>query len=44
LPSTAIEQLGAELATWFGVSSTDVKTVLPNASKFDLNKLGLFKS
>ena len=44
LPSTSVDQLGAELAAWFGVSATDVKTVLPNAKNFDLNKLGLFKS
>ena len=43
LPSTAVDQLGAELAAWFGVSATDVKTVLPNAKNFDLYKLGLFK-
>jgi uncharacterized protein (DUF1501 family) len=44
IPSTAVDQLGAELAAWFGVSATDVKTVLPNAKNFDLYKLGLFKS
>ncbi len=44
LPSTAVDQLGAELAAWFGVSATDIKTVLPNAKNFDLYKLGLFKS
>jgi len=43
IPSTAVDQLGAELAAWFGVSATDVKTVLPNAKNFDLYKLGLFK-
>ena len=44
LPSTSVDQLGAELAGWFGVSPTDVKTVLPNASHFDLYKLGFFKT
>ena len=44
IPSTAVDQLGAELAAWFGVSATDVKTVLPNARNFDLYKLGLFKA
>lgn len=43
LPSTSIDQMGAELAAWFGVSATDVKTVLPNARNFDLYKLGIFK-
>ena len=44
IPSTAVDQLGAELAAWFGVSATDVKTVLPNAKNFDLYRLGLFKA
>jgi uncharacterized protein (DUF1501 family) len=44
LPSTSVDQMGAELAAWFGVSQTDMKTVLPNASNFDLYKLGLFKA
>jgi uncharacterized protein (DUF1501 family) len=44
LPTTAVDQLAAELAGWFGVSPLDVKTVLPNASHFDLYKLGLFKT
>jgi uncharacterized protein (DUF1501 family) len=43
LPSTSVDQMGAELAAWFGVSQTDVKTVLPNASNFDLYKIGLFR-
>lgn len=43
LPSTSVDQMGAELAAWFGVSQTDVKTVLPNARNFDLNKIGLFR-
>jgi hypothetical protein len=43
LPSTSVDQLGAELAAWFGVSQTEVKTILPNASNFDLFKIGLFK-
>jgi len=43
LPSTSIDQFGAELATWFGVSASDIKTVLPYASNFNLFKLGVFK-
>jgi len=43
LPSTSVDQLGAELAAWFGVSSSDVRTVLPNSSYFDLYKLNIFK-
>lgn len=41
LPSTAIEQLGAELARWMGVSASDMPLVLPNSGNFDLYKLGL---
>ena len=41
LPSTAIDQMGAELAKWMGVSASDMSTVLPNAGNFDLYKLGL---
>lgn len=44
LPSTSIDQMGAELAQWFGVSKTDMPAVLPNAKNFDLYKLGLFKA
>jgi uncharacterized protein (DUF1501 family) len=44
LPSTSVDQMGAELARWFGVSDSDMATVLPNASNFDLHRLGLMKS
>jgi uncharacterized protein (DUF1501 family) len=43
LPSTSVDQMGAELARWFGVSDTDMQTVLPNAHHFDLHRLGLMK-
>jgi hypothetical protein len=35
--------MAAELARWFGVSTSDMPAVLPNAKNFDLYKLGLFK-
>ena len=44
LPSTAIDQLGAQLASWFGVSGGEMKTVLPYSGNFDLNTLNLFGS
>lgn len=44
LPSTSIEQLGAELARWMGVSTSDMPLVLPNSRNFDLYKLGLMTS
>ncbi|MEY4506733.1 MAG: hypothetical protein RL297_1311 [Pseudomonadota bacterium] len=44
LPSTSVDQMGAELARWFGVSNADMSTVLPNSANFDLHRLGLMKS
>ena len=48
IPTTSVDELAAELAMWFGVSSkSDLKTVLPNIENFfDYNNdpppLGLF--
>jgi len=42
LPSTSVDQLAYELASWFGVSAGDMTTVLPNSGNFDLGRLGLF--
>ncbi len=42
LPTTAVDQLAASLASWFGVSATDMRTVLPYSSNFDLTSLKLF--
>lgn len=39
----SIDQMGAEFVAWFGVSATDVKTVLLNVRNFELYKLGIFK-
>ena len=44
LPSTSVDQMGAELARWFGVSDTDMATVLPNSVNFDLHRLGMMKA
>lgn len=43
LPSTAVDQMAAELARWFGVSDTDMAAVLPNSGNFDKYGLGLMK-
>ncbi len=43
LPSTSIEQLGVELARWFGVSDSDMSSVFPHAKNFNLHKLGIMK-
>ena len=41
LPTTASDQIFAEMAKWFGVSDTDLNDyVLPNYKRFDQNPLG----
>jgi uncharacterized protein (DUF1501 family) len=40
LPTTAVDQYGATLAHWFGVSSADLGTVFPNLAKFPTSDLG----
>jgi uncharacterized protein (DUF1501 family) len=40
LPSMAVDQFGATLANWFGVSSTDAVSVLPNIGNYSLRDLG----
>jgi uncharacterized protein (DUF1501 family) len=36
LPSTSVDEFAATLATWMGVSSSDLATVLPNAKAFQV--------
>ncbi|MDD0839737.1 DUF1501 domain-containing protein [Curvibacter sp. HBC61] len=40
LPSLSVDQLGATLATWLGVSATDMALVLPNLRHFSTTNLG----
>ena len=40
LPSTSLDQYGATLAKWFGVSDTDMPNVFPNLAKFATPDLG----
>ena len=40
LPTTSVDQLGATLATWFGVSDSDALTVFPNLANFSTRNLG----
>ncbi len=44
LPTTAVDQYGATLASWFGVTQQDLASVFPNLGKFataDLGFMGL---
>jgi len=40
IPSTAIDQYCATLASWFGVTNTDLNTVFPNLNRFPTRDLG----
>lgn len=40
LPTTSVDQYAATLATWFGVSNTDMRLVLPNIGNFSNANLG----
>ena len=40
IPSTSVDEYSATLATWFGVSATDLPTVLPNLGRFAHPNLG----
>ena len=40
IPSTSVDEYNATLATWFGVSATDLPIVLPNIGRFAKPNLG----
>jgi uncharacterized protein (DUF1501 family) len=40
IPTTAVDQYGATLASWFGVSSGDLAAVFPNIARFNSTNLG----
>jgi uncharacterized protein (DUF1501 family) len=42
IPSTSIEQLGADLAKWYGLSDGEIAQVFPNLNRFDSSALQLF--
>jgi uncharacterized protein (DUF1501 family) len=42
LPTTAVDQFAATLATWMGVSATDLTTVVPGIGNYSVKDLGLF--
>jgi len=41
LPTTSVDQLAATLATWFGVSATDLPLVVPSIGNYSQKDLGL---
>ena len=40
LPSTSVDQYAATLGKWFGISDTDLLTVLPNLANYSQRNLG----
>lgn len=40
IPSTSVDQYSATLASWFGVSATNLPVVLPNIGRFPTSNLG----
>ena len=43
VPTTAVDQLAATLATWMGVSGTDLPLVVPNIGNYTVRDLGLLR-
>jgi uncharacterized protein (DUF1501 family) len=44
IPTTAVDQMAASLARWFGVSETNLPVVLPNLARFDGRAIALFNA
>jgi len=44
VPSTSVDQYSGTLATWFGVTASNLPTVLPNLGRFSTPNLGFMAS
>jgi uncharacterized protein (DUF1501 family) len=42
LPTTAVDQMSATLASWFGVGAADLAAVFPHLANFQVRNLGYF--
>ena len=42
IPTTSVDEFSATLATWFGVSASELSTVLPNIGRFAHPNIGIF--
>lgn len=44
IPTTAVDQYAATLATWLGVDASLLSSVLPNIGRFASSDLGFFSA
>jgi hypothetical protein len=42
IPTTSIDQFGAEIAQWFGLGQSEINDVFPNLHRFDPTGLNMF--
>jgi uncharacterized protein (DUF1501 family) len=44
IPTIAIDQYGATLASWFGVNSANLNAIFPNLAHFQTSNLGFLSN